>query len=169
MTNTATLLANRNNPERTLQLLEEGLGEDFRILTDFHAETKNVQWLSRTGMMEGHGWRVAKNFSEARKFAHAKISYRYELDLIHQLRTELLAQKSDFYEAAIDVYTNNIIGILEMPYVMYLCADRCFFGVIAERILKKKGKEARFSEVWKIYKQGHWPVRWNDDGVQIIY
>jgi hypothetical protein len=169
MTSIEMLKANRENPERTLQLLEEGLGEDFRILTDFNAEIEKIDWLSQTKVIPEHKYRVAKSYFEASRFAHTRISSRYELDLIHQLDDELCLAKPDYYRTAINIYRHDVIDISEVPYKMELSVLRCFFGVIVERILKKDKKEAKFNKIWKLYQYGHWPVRWNDDGLQIIY
>ena len=101
MINSEILRAHREDPERILQLLEEGLGEDFRILTDFNAERSKIEWLSRTRVVEGHRWRVAKNYSEASRFARTKISCRYESNLRNRLEDEMSLIKPDYYKTAI--------------------------------------------------------------------
>ena len=154
---------------KILQLLKEGLNEDFQILIDFKAESEKIDWLSQSRVVHGHRWHVAKNYSEASRFAHTDISSQHELDLIHRLDDELCLIKPDYYRTAINICIYDIIDISKVPYKMELSVLRCFFGVIVERILKKEGKEARFNRIWKLYQYGHWPVRWNDDGLQIVY
>ena len=169
MTDGNDLLASRKDSVKTLDSIKKVFAEDFDILLQFEAEVREVEWLSQSKILEGRKWRIAKNFSEAERFARTNLSSRYELDQLRKLDTELVSEKSEFYRAAINIFILDFIGIPEIPFSMYFSVDRCFFGVIAERILKKDKKEAKFNKIWKLYQYGHWPVRWNDDGVHIIY
>jgi hypothetical protein len=163
------LLEHRDDPKLTLQLLEEALGDDFIILTDFNIERNKVEWLSRTRVLEGRRWRIAKSYSEASRFARTNISRDYERNLLRQLHDELALVKPEYYKTAIFIYVEDFIETVGIPWNMYSILWLSFFGIIMERILGKEGKEPRYNGIWKLYKYGHWPVRWNDDGVQIIY
>jgi hypothetical protein len=163
------LLAHRDDPKLTLQLLEEALGEDFSILTEFNTERNKVEWLSRTKVLEGRSWRIAKNYSEASRFAHTNISRDFQNNLRRQLEDELALAKPEYYGIALYVYVEDFIEIVSIPHAMYSILWLSFFGIMMERILKKDKKEAKFNKIWKLYQYGHWPVRWSDDGVQIIY
>jgi hypothetical protein len=169
MISSEKLMAHRDDRQLTLQLIEEALGEDFSILTEFNIERNKVEWLSRTRVLEGRRWRIAKSYSEASRFACTNISRDYESNLLRQLHEELALAKPECYGTAIFIYVDEFIEIVGIPWNMYSILWLSFFGIIIERILGKEGKEAKYNRIWKLYQYGHWPVRWNDDGVQIIY